>query len=78
PDGNIWDAHKQTKIKVAAFKRLVGKKLGQEWLDAEGKRQIADEDIQSAVRAARKRGVPGIDRALERFVYLEPSRTVWD
>tara|TARA_R110002167_G_scaffold188319_1_gene389848 strand:- start:25888 stop:27585 length:1698 start_codon:yes stop_codon:yes gene_type:complete len=78
PSGEVWDTHKQMKLKVSAFKRLVGKKLGQEWLDAEGKRQINDEDIQSAVRAAKKRGVPGIDRALERFVYLEPSRTVWD
>ncbi len=78
PDGGVWDTQTQRKLKVPAFKRVVGKGVAAKWLDAPAKRQVNDEDIQSVVRAAQRRGLPGIDRAMQRFVYLEPSRTVWD
>lgn len=78
PSGDVWDTHNQCKLKIAAFKRLTGKKVGQEWLDSGVKRQVNEDDILAAVLAAKKRGVQGLDRALERFVYLEPSKEVWD
>lgn len=78
PSGEVWDMHKQCKLKVTAFKRITGKKVGQEWLDSGVKRQVNEDDILAAVLAAKKRGVQGLDRALERFVYLEPSKEVWD
>lgn len=78
PSGEVWDTHRQCKLKVTAFKRIVGKQVGQEWIDAAGKREVHEDDISAAVLAAKKRGVQGLDRALDRFVYLEPSKECWD
>lgn len=78
PSGEVWDTHQQCKVKVAAFKRLCGKKISQEWLDSPAKRHVNEDDIKAAVLSAKKRGVQGLDRALERFVYLEPSKECWD
>lgn len=78
PSGDVWDLHARTRIKVAAFRRVVGKKVASEWLDASGKRQVDEADIKAAADAAKKAGVRGIEDALERFTYLEPSRNVWD
>jgi putative DNA primase/helicase len=78
PSGDVWDTHEKTKVKVAAFKRVVGKKVSSSWLDSGNKRQVSESDLKAAADAAKKAGVRGIEEALERFTYLEPSRNVWD
>ena len=78
PSGDVWDTHSKTKVKVAAFRRVVGKKVATDWLDSGSKRQVNDSDLKAAAEAAKKAGVRGIEDALERFTYLEPSRNVWD
>lgn len=78
PSGDVWDTHEKTKVKVAAFRRVVGKKVSTSWLDSGSKRQVSEFDLKAAAEAAKKAGVRGIEDALERFTYLEPSRNVWD
>lgn len=78
PEGKVWDRSKRRIVKDAAYKKMVGMKLYSEWLDHESRITVEMEDIADEQASAQKEGVRGLGVALERYVYLYPTDSVWD
>lgn len=78
PDGKVWDRSKRRVVKDAAFKKMVTEKVYQQWLNHEDRLTEEQEDIADLQAAAQKKGVRGLSVALDRYVYLYPTDSVWD
>jgi putative DNA primase/helicase len=85
----VWDIDKALLMKKAAFEALVGKPLAKEWfaltdeaVDGQGKRRTvsADQvrDIQQAKRLTGKKGGALGMPPVERYVYIDGTKDVWD
>lgn len=78
PDGKVWDSFSKKIIKAGAFKNIVRPKIYKEWLEHEKRRTVLLDDVEGEAAAAQKRGRGGLAEALNRYVYLNPSDSVWD
>jgi len=78
PDGKVWDFFSKKIIKSGAFKNIVRPKMYKEWLEHEKRRTVLLDDVEGEAAAAQKRGRGGLAEALNRYVYLNPSDSVWD
>ena len=78
PDGKIWDASQHKLLKVGAFKSYMGARNYQEWLDHKVRRTVLIDDVQPLIASAQTKGGGGLPKALGRYVYLNPSDSVWD
>tara|TARA_R110001599_G_scaffold100770_8_gene258122 strand:- start:4868 stop:6490 length:1623 start_codon:yes stop_codon:yes gene_type:complete len=78
PDGKIWDKSKRRVVKDGAFKKLVTEKVYKQWLAHENRLTEEMDDIVEQQAAAQKEGRGGLSDALERYVYLYPTDSVWD
>ncbi|WP_052417251.1 PriCT-2 domain-containing protein [Cellvibrio mixtus] len=78
PDGKVWDSFNKKIIKSGAFKNIVRPKMFREWLEHEKRRTVLLDDVEGEAAAAQKRGRGGLAEALNRYVYLNPSDSVWD
>lgn len=78
PDAKIWDAHQQRLLRQSAFKLLVGKDVFAEWSAHDNRKTVQQADVAPLQAAAQKEGAGGLSIALQRYIYLYPSDTVWD
>lgn len=78
PDAKIWDAHQHRLLKQSAYKLLVGAGVFADWSAHDARKTVQQQDVAPLQAAAQKEGAGGLSQALERFVYLYPSDTVWD
>ena len=78
PDSKVWDSQQKKLIKIGSFKNLVRPKMYKEWLEHDKRRTVLTDDILGEAAAAQKKGRGGLAEALRRYVYLNPSDTVWD
>jgi putative DNA primase/helicase len=78
---NVWDIDRAATMKKSAFELRVGKALAKEWLDNVGKRVVTAEwvrDLDQARRMAGKKGGALGMPPLERYVYIDGTKDVWD
>ncbi|MCQ2994195.1 bifunctional DNA primase/polymerase [Pseudomonas syringae] len=77
----VWDFDKSRVMKKSAFEARVGKPLAKLWLDDTDKKLIADDQVkeieQSRKMAGKKGGALGM-RPVERYVYIDGTKDVWD
>lgn len=78
PDSRVWDSLQKKILKASAFKNIVKPKMFKEWLDHDDRRTVLLDDVQWQAAEQQKRGRGGLAEALRRYVYLNPSDTVWD
>jgi len=78
PSTNVWNINDKQKLKKAEFMALVGAKTGKEWWEAADKRQVNEADVNIKISAAQTEGDGELAMALGRYVYLNPSQSVWD
>jgi len=78
PDGKVWDARESRLLKKGAAKDWWGAKLFQEWLDHPARATVDQEDVRQFAAAAQLRGRGGLSEALQRYVYIYPTDSVWD
>jgi putative DNA primase/helicase len=78
PDAKVWDFDSHKLIKSGAFKNIIKPKIYTEWLNHPGRRTVALEDVEIDAAAAQKKGRGGLGEALRKYVYLNPSDTVWN
>lgn len=77
----VWDTDKSRVMKKSAFEALVGKALCKEWLDSTGKKLIADDQVREFEQARKIAGKKGsaLDMSpMERYVYIDGTKEVWD
>lgn len=78
---NVWDIDKSLVMKKTAFEARVGKPLAKVWLDDTEKKLIgADQvrEIEQARRMAGKKGGALGMAPIERYVYIDGTKDVWD
>src|SRR5690606_11885458 len=78
---NVWDCDRHAVMKKGAFELRVGKPLARAWSDDTEKRLIAADqvrDIEQAKRMAGKKGGALGMVPLERYVYIDGTKDVWD
>lgn len=78
PDAKVWDLSKRRIIKSTAFKAIHGAKLYEAWLENAARKTVEMDAVRELEAAAQKEGAGGLSKALERYVYLYPSDSVWD
>lgn len=78
---SVWDLDKAKSMKRSGFEALVGKPLAKAWIEYADKKLISAEKAQELdqVRrmAAKKGGALKLD-PLERYVYIDGTKDVWD
>lgn len=78
---NVWDMDKAKPMKRGGFEALVGKSLAKEWMERTDKKLIATEQAQELDQArrlsAKKGGALKLD-PIERYVYIDGTKDVWD
>lgn len=78
---NVWDCDRAALMKKTAFELRVGKPLAKQWADDTSKRLIAAEqvrEIEQARRMASKKDNALSMAPLERYVYIDGTKDVWD
>jgi putative DNA primase/helicase len=78
---HVWDIDRAATMKKSAFELRVGKALAKEWLDNVAKRVVTAEwvrDLDQARRMASKKGGALGMPPLERYVYIDGTKDVWD
>lgn len=78
PEAKVWDIDSKKIIKCGSFKNIIKPKMYAEWLAHDNRRTVSLEDVEIQAAAAQKKGRGGLSDALQRYVYLNPSDTVWD
>lgn len=77
----VWDLDKARVMKKTAFEARVGKPLAKEWMDDTEKKLIADDKVREIEQArkmeGKKGGALGL-RPIERYVYIDGTKDVWD
>ncbi|QXH53189.1 bifunctional DNA primase/polymerase [Pseudomonas fakonensis] len=78
---SVWDMDKGKSMKRPGFEALVGKPLAKEWMGRTDKKLIAPEQAQELDQArrlsAKKGGALKLD-PIERYVYIDGTKDVWD
>ena len=78
---NVWDMDKAKPMKRGGFEALIGKPLAKEWMERTDKKLIAPEQAQELDQArrlsAKKGGALKLD-PIERYVYIDGTKDVWD
>lgn len=78
---NVWDMDKAKPMKRGGFEALIGKPLAKEWMERTDKKLIAPEQAQELEQArrlsAKKGGALKLD-PIERYVYIDGTKDVWD
>lgn len=78
---HVWDMDKAKPMKKAAFEALLGKPLAKAWLERPDRKLIAPEQAQEldeARRLASKKGGALKLDPIERYVYIDGTKDVWD
>ncbi|MGY3296756.1 putative DNA primase/helicase [Pseudomonas sp. TE6288] len=78
---HVWDMDKAKPMKKSAFEALVGKPLAKAWLERPDRKLIAPEQAQEldeARRLASKKGGALKLDPIERYVYIDGTKDVWD
>ncbi|MEF0146193.1 bifunctional DNA primase/polymerase [Pseudomonas guariconensis] len=78
---HVWDMDRAKPMKKSGFEALVGKPLAKEWMDRTDKKLIAPEQAQEldeARRLASKKGGALKLDPIERYVYIDGTKDVWD
>jgi putative DNA primase/helicase len=77
----VWDFDKSKAMKKAAFEARVGKPLAKLWMDNTNKKLIADEhakEVEQARKIAGKKGGAFGLEPVDRYVYIDGTKDVWD
>ncbi|MFP5426374.1 MAG: bifunctional DNA primase/polymerase [Gammaproteobacteria bacterium] len=78
---HVWDMDKAKPMKKSGFEALVGKPLAKEWMERTDKKLISPEQAQELDQARRlsskKGGALKLD-PIERYVYIDGTKDVWD
>jgi len=78
---SVWDLDKARPMKRSGFEALVGKPVAKAWVESTDKKLIAPEKAQELDQmrrmAAKKGGALKLD-PLERYVYIDGTKDVWD
>lgn len=78
---HLWDTDKHQQLKKSAFESLVGKSLAKEWQDHTPKKLISDDQVREILQARRmstkKGGAFGMT-PIDRYVYIDGTKDVWD
>jgi len=78
---HVWDFDKARVMKKSAFEARIGKPLAKQWLEDTNKKLIADDQVkeieQARKMAGKKGGALGM-RPVERYVYIDGTKDVWD
>ncbi|WP_313489033.1 DUF5906 domain-containing protein [Stutzerimonas nitrititolerans] len=78
---HVWDQDKKTVMKKTAFEALVTKPLAKAWVDDADKKLIgadAVREIEQARRMAGKKATALGMTPIERYVYIDGTKDVWD
>jgi len=78
---HVWDNDRNAVMKKSAFELLVGKALAKGWYDNTGKRTVSSDwvrGVEQARRMAAKKGGALSMQPLERYVYIDGTKDVWD
>ena len=77
----VWDLDHSRVMKKTAFELRVGKPLAKQWMDDTRKKLIADDKVreveQARKMAGKSAGVHGL-RPIERYIYIDGTKDVWD
>jgi len=77
----VWDLDKARVMKKTAFEARVGKPLAKQWVDDTSKKLISDDkvkEIEQARKMAGKKGGALNLEPIERYVYIDGTKDVWD
>src|SRR5690606_25143108 len=78
---HVWDQDKKTVMKKTAFEALVTKPLAKAWMDDAEKKLIgadAVREIEQARRMAGKKATALGMTPIDRYVYIDGTKDVWD
>jgi len=78
---HVWDLDKARVMKKTAFEARVGKPLAKQWMDDTLKKLISDDkvkEIEQARKMAGKKGGALNLEPIERYVYIDGTKDVWD
>lgn len=78
---SVWDLDKGQSMKRAGFEALVGKPLAKQWMDRTDKKLVSLDQVKELEQlkrlAAKKGGALKLD-PIERYVYIDGTKDVWD
>lgn len=78
---NVWDLDKGQSMKRAGFEALVGKSLAKQWMERTDKKLVALDQVKELEQvkrlAAKKGGALKLD-PIERYIYIDGTKDVWD
>ncbi|MCX2709077.1 bifunctional DNA primase/polymerase [Pseudomonas sp. DCB_BG] len=78
---NVWDLDKGQSMKRAGFEALVGKPLAKQWMERTDKKLMSLDQVKELEQikrlAAKKGGALKLD-PIERYVYIDGTKDVWD
>lgn len=78
---HVWDLDKAKVMKKSGFEALVGKALAKEWIERQDKRLISPDQVQEFEQARRmttKKGGALQMSPIDRYVYIDGTKDVWD
>ncbi|QLG93295.1 bifunctional DNA primase/polymerase [Pseudomonas yamanorum] len=78
---HVWDLDKARVMKKTAFEARVGKPLAKQWMDGTLKKLISDDKVREIEQARKLEGKKGGALSLqpiERYVYIDGTKDVWD
>lgn len=78
---HVWDFDQSRAMKKSAFEARVGKPLAKLWLDNTDKKLIGDDhvrDLEQARKIAGKKGGAFGMAPVERYIYIDGTKDVWD
>ncbi len=77
----VWDMDKGRQMKRSGFEALVGKPLAKEWMERTNKKLVAADqvlELEQARRMSSKKGGALKLEPIERYVYIDGTKDVWD
>ncbi len=78
---NVWDLDKGQSMKRAGFEALVGRPLAKQWMERTDKKLMSLDQVKELEQvkrlAAKKGGALKLD-PIERYVYIDGTKDVWD
>ncbi|MBC3479940.1 bifunctional DNA primase/polymerase [Pseudomonas sp. SWRI77] len=78
---SVWDLDKGQSMKRPGFEALVGKPLAKQWMDRTDKKLVSIDQVKELEQvkrlAAKKGGALKLD-PIERYVYIDGTKDVWD
>ncbi|MGR3893588.1 DUF5906 domain-containing protein [Pseudomonas sp. 1176_21] len=78
---HVWDMDKARVMKKSGFEALIGKALAKEWMELADKRLTSSDQVQEIEQLRRmttkKGGALGL-APIDRYVYIDGTKDVWD